>query len=160
MKKISYILIMSVMIAIAVISSRKIDYAENTRLLKLLYENSNDTVSIDTSNYILETYLFKIPDKHALVALIYLVNPDNFQICTNISTTGIYVVNNNTVWTSSAADIDAKEPKFRLSEISTFGPGWDTEIFVDVIAEITINSSKNKYLVIARHQYFEALNNK
>jgi uncharacterized ubiquitin-like protein YukD len=148
------------MIAIAVISSRKIDYAENTRLLKLLYENSNDTVSIDTSNYILETYLFKIPEKHALVALIYLVNPSNLQICTDISTTGIYVVNNNTVWTSSAAATDAKDPKFRLSEISTFGPGWETEIFVDVIAEITINSTKNKYLVIARHQYFEALNNK
>jgi hypothetical protein len=147
------------MIGIAVISSRKIDYAENTRLLKILYENSNDTVAIDTTKFILETYLFKIPEKHALVALIYLVNPENYQIYTGISTTGIYVINDNTVWTSSPTeDPDSKEPKFRLSEITAFGPGWKTDIYVDVIAEVRINSTKNKYLIIARHQYFEALN--
>lgn len=147
------------MIGIAVISSRKIDYAENTRLLKILYENSNDTVAIDTTKFILETYLFKIPEKHALAALIYLVNPETFQIYTGISTTGIYVINDNTVWTSSPTeDPDSKEPRFRLSEISTFGPEWKTDIYVDVIAEVKINSTKNKYLIIARHQYFEALN--
>jgi hypothetical protein len=159
MKKIHYILIMSFLITIAVISSRKIDNAENTRLLKILYSNSNDTIQIDTSNYILETYLFTIPDKHSLVALIYLVNARTFQIYTNISTTGIYVINDQTVWTSTpSGPAGSKEPKFKLSEISTFSQGWETGIYVDVIAEVKINSTNNKYLLIARHQYFEAMN--
>jgi hypothetical protein len=150
---------MSFLITVAVISSRKIDNAENSRLLKILYSNSNDTIAIDTSNYILETYLFTIPDRHSLVALIYLVNAKTFQIYTNISTTGIYVINNQTVWTSTPeGQPSSGEPRFRLSEISTLAPGWETNIYVDVIAEVKINTTNNKYLLIARHQYFEAMN--
>jgi hypothetical protein len=157
MKKISLILVIVLLLTgIAILSTREFDRSENLRLLKVLYSNSNDTISIDTSDYFLETYLFMNQKKHNIIALIYLVDAKTLQIYSNTTITGIYVINDKTVW--SSIPLERNIPDFKQVETSSNGPKWDTEIYVDVVAELMIHATKNKYILIARHQYFEALN--
>lgn len=132
----------------------------DTRISKI-YSSAQDTIIIDSSKYVLETYLCQsanISDQNSqndLVALIYIVNTGNLQIFTNMSLVNLYIIRENYIWTSNPGSAHSNASHFSLARVSADGPGLDTGIFVDVVAEIKIDSVN--YSVIARHQVFEGL---
>lgn len=133
----------------------------NTSRLNSIYSAAQDTLKIDTSEYVLETYLCQSAKtsgdniQNDLVALIYLVNTSNLQIYTNMSLVNLYIIRNNYIWTSNPGSAHSNASRFSLARVSTDGPGIDTGIYVDVVAELKIDSVN--YSVIARHQIFEGL---
>lgn len=99
-----------------------------------------------------------IPTKRKLVALIFLVNADSSLIPPNISVTKLYVIKGSLIWISTPhASNQTYVPEFKLDKVSTDGPEWETDIFVDVVAEVFNNSTKDKDFIIARQQKIEAL---
>ncbi len=156
---------LALLFIISLISCEKPDVFEDTDLLNSLYTNSRDTINIENSEYILETYLSRnlmpggpIPAKRPLVALIFLVNTDSLQISSDIDIRKLYVIKDRLIWSSDPADSnDPYVPDFKLGKVSNDGPEWNTDIYVDVVAEVIDRSIDDKYLVIAKHQYIEAL---
>ncbi|MEA1886608.1 MAG: hypothetical protein U9N72_05315 [Bacteroidota bacterium] len=150
---------------ISLISCEKPDVIEDPDLLNSLYTNSSDTINIETGKYILETDLSRnlmpggpIPTKRPLVALIFLVNTDSLQISSDIDIRKLYVIKDRLIWTSNPNDSnDPYLPDFKLGKVSNDGPEWNTDIYVDVVAEVIDRSTDDRYLVIAKHQYIEAL---
>jgi hypothetical protein len=159
------LIFLSLLTILVGISCEKPDISDDSNLLQELYSNSNDTLLLDAHKYFLETDLSRnlmpggpIPIKRKLVALIFLVNADSLQIPTNISITKLYVIKGSLIWISSPHDSNQTYvPEFKLDKVSTDGPEWETDIFVDVVAEVFNNSAKDKYFIIARQQKIEAL---
>jgi hypothetical protein len=160
-----YFVILSLLTIPTLTSCEKPNVIEDPDLLKSLYDNSFDTLKIETSEYILETDLSRnlmhggpIQEKRPLVALIYLVNMDSLPIPTEINITKLYVVKDQLIWKSTPTDSNQSNvPNFKIGKKSTGGPEWETDIYVDVVVEVFNNSTKNKYLIIVRHQYINAL---
>ena len=149
------------LILIAVVSCEKPDISDDQNLVNDLYTNSTDTIIVGTNEYFLETSLSRnfMPGafkNRSLVAVAYLVNADSLPISKYLSVTYLYVIKNGLVWIS-APDVlhDAYLAEFKLGSVSNDGPEWETNIYVDVIAEISDRLTKDKYLIIARHQYIE-----
>ena len=166
MKSSSYWLsILSVFMVSILISCEKPDITEDPDLLNALYSNSFDTVIIDDSNYFLETEITRnlmpggpIPTKRKLVALIYLVKADSLPILSSIDITRLYIIKGNLIWTSKPSDSNLTQvPDYKLDKLSNEGPEWETDIYVDAVAEIIDNLNNKKSLVIARDQYITAL---
>jgi hypothetical protein len=44
---------------------------------------------------------------------------------------------------------------YKLENVSIKGSEWKTGIFVDVVSEISKNSTREKSLIIQKHQYIE-----
>ena len=99
-----------------------------------------------------------IPTKRKLVALISIVNADSLPISVNISITNLYVINGTSIWTSVPHEYTSLNiPDYKLSKVSTDGPEWETDIYVDVVAEVFNNQTKQKILIKKLDQKIEAL---
>ena len=166
MKSIFYrLIILSGLMVSILISCEKPDITEDPDLLNTLYSNSFDTVIIDGNKYFLETEITRnlmpggpIPSKRKLVVLIYLVKADSSPISSSIDISKLYIIKENLIWTSKPSDSNQTQvPDFKLDKLSNEGPEWETDIYVDAVAEIIDNSNKKKSLVIARDQYITAL---
>jgi hypothetical protein len=146
-------------------SCQKPDITDDPFLAEQLLTNSVDTILIDSHRYFLETELSRnlmpggpVPTKRKLVALISLVNADSLLISGNISITNLYVINGTSVWTSIPHEyVSLNIPDYKLIKVSTDGPEWETDIYVDVVTEITNNQTKQKTLIKKRDQKIEAL---
>ncbi len=146
-------------------SCERPNVTDDSTLIKEVYSNSLDTLLIDSHRYFLETDLSRnlmpggpILTKRKLVAHLYLVNADSLQIPPEISITKLYVINGSLIWTSIPDDSNQPNvPDYKLDKVSSDGPEWETDIFVDVVAEVSNSSKNSKYLIIKRNQKIEAL---
>jgi hypothetical protein len=146
-------------------SYEKPDITDDPLLAEQLLSNSVDTILIGSHRYFLETELSRnlmpggpIPTKRKLVALISIVNVDSLPISENISITNLYVINGTSIWTSVPHDyISLNIPDYKLMKVSTEGPEWSTDIYVDIVAEITNNQTKQRILIKKQDQKIEAL---
>ncbi len=147
------------------LSCERPNVTDDSTLIKEVYSNSFDTLLIDSHRYFLETELSRnlmpggpLPTKRKLVALLYLVNADSLQIPPEISITKLYVINGSLIWTSIPNDSNQSNvPDYKIDKVSIDGPEWETDIFVDVVAEVSNSSKNSKYLIIKRNQKIEAL---
>ena len=127
-------------------------------LIENLYENSRDTIAFETNAYFLETYLYRnfMPGafkNRNLVAVVSLIRADSLLVSENIAITQLYVINDNSVWISNPHNsIEKYLPEYKLQRVSIDGPKWETDIFVDVVMEVSNKSNQDKCLLIARHQ--------
>jgi len=145
------------------VSCEKPQIVEDNELIKALYANSKDTLTIGGNKYILETYIYRdlmpgglLPRKRPVIAGLYLVNADTLPIPGYMDITGLYVINGGEVWISEPVDgVQPHVPDFKLNKLSRDGPEWETGVFVDVIATIVDNSAGMGYLLIARDQLLE-----
>ena len=148
---------------VLLVSCEKPDVSENSNLVNSLHVNSNDTIEIGTSKYILETDLSRdfmpgYQHKRPLVALIYLVNIDSLPIPSNIDISKLYVIKDQLIWTSNPVDSNQpRVPDFKLDKLRNDGPEWDVNITVDVVAEVINRSTNDKILIIARQQNIQRL---
>ena len=146
-------------------SCEKPDITDDPVFAEQLVTNSVDTILIDSHKYFLETELSRnlmpggpVQTKRKLVALISLVNADSLQISVNISITNLYVINGTSIWTSVPHEYNSLNiPDYKLMKVSTEGPEWSTDIYVDVVAEIFNNQTKQKTLIKKLDQKIEAL---
>ena len=151
--------------SIFLFSCEKPDITDDPFFAEQLLTNSVDTILIDSHRYFLETELSRnlmpggpIPTKRKLVAHISLVNADSLPISDNLSITKLYVINISSIWTSVPHDYSSLNiPDYKLIKISTDGPEWETDIYVDVVTEITDNQTKQKILIKKLDQKIEAL---
>ena len=153
------------LVSLSLSSCEKPDLNDNPILAEQLLTNSTDTILIDSHKYFLETELSRnlmpggpIPTKRKLVAFISLVNADSLPIPGNISISKLYVINGTVIWTSVPHDSNSSYiPDYKLSKVSNEGPEWETDILVDVVAEIVNNQTKQKHLILKLDQKIEAL---
>lgn len=166
MKNHLYILpILLLQIILLATSCEKPDVYNDSDLAQKLYNNSVDTLLIDSHKYFLETDLWRnlmpggpIPTKRKLSALIFLVNADSTQITTNISLTKLYVIKGSLIWVSIPHDSNQTNvPDYKLDFLSTDGPEWETDILVDVVVEVFIKSINDNKLLKASQQKIEAV---
>jgi hypothetical protein len=142
-------------------SCEKPDISDDQDLVNDLYTRSADTLTIGTDSYFLETFLNRnfMPGAfkdRSLLTIAYLVNADSLPLVKNFAITQLYVIKSGLVWISSPDVIhDPYLPQFKLEYLSNDGPEWETGIYVDVVAEVLYTNTKDRYLVIARHQYIE-----
>lgn len=149
----------------ALSSCEKPDITDDPVLAQQLLTNSVDTILIDSHRYFLETELSRnlmpggpIPTKRKLVAYILLVNADSLYVSANISITKLYIINNSSIWTSIPNEYSSlNSPIYKLIKVSTDGPEWATDIFVDVVAEVFNNQTKQEILIKKLDQKIEAL---
>jgi hypothetical protein len=155
---------LAAILSVIIVSCEKPDVKDDQNLVEKLYSSSKDTISIDSHNYFLKTYLSRdfmpggpIPTKSKLAASIYLVNYDSMKISNNITITKLFVINGSLIWTSIPHDPnDPYVPEYKLVRVSTDGPEWETDIFVNVIAEIHNSLTDKIDYIIARNQKIEA----
>ena len=138
---------------------KKPDISDDSNLLKELYANSVDTLMINTNKYF--TYLYRnfMPaafKERGLGAIIFLVHSDSTSIPSELNISKLYIIQNKSIWISAPKNsTDSFVPDYKQSKVSTEGPEWDTEINVDVIAEILNTLTKEKYFLIAKNQDIE-----
>ena len=167
MKTIIYIFLpIFFMILIAIESCEKPDITDDPELAQELLSKSVDTLVIESHKYFLETDLSRnlmpggpVPTKRKLVAILSLVNADSIKISDNISISKLYIINGSSIWTSCPHDPadPSGTPEYKLTKVSTDGPEWDTDIYVDVISEVLNIVTNNKTWIIAKDQIINAL---
>jgi hypothetical protein len=135
---------------------------EDEALLNKLYSVSVDTLTVQSQNFILETYLSrdffpgigmgkKFPP---LIADICLVNIDSTAIPSFLDIKKLYIIKDRLIWESTPIEgVQPYVPNFKLNKLSKDGPGWDTGILVDAIIMIFNSLTKEEYCLIARNQY-------
>jgi len=161
MKDFSKTSIIVSLIVTVFVACEKPNISDDQEFINNLYAEATDTITIDTSEHFLETYLYRnfMPGafkNRSLIASIFLINADSLPISKELTITKLYVIKNDLVWISIPDDFkDSYLPEFKLEKISRDGPEWETGIYVDVVAEILYILTKDKYLLIARHQYIE-----
>jgi hypothetical protein len=151
--------------ALSLYSCEKPDITDDPVLVEQLVTNSVDTILIDSHKYFLETELNRdfmpsgpIPTKRKLTAFISMVNADSLPISGNISITKLYVINDTLIWTSVPHESSSSNiPDYKLSYVSTEGPEWVTDIYVNVVAEIFNNQTEQRILIKKLDQIIEAL---
>ena len=153
-----------IIIILILISCEKPDkplISEDPNLLSDLYSLSNDTLKIGNKKYFTETYLcrdfflgFPIQKIRPLIAVIHLIDFDSTEISTDIDISKLYVINGNSIWISKPEERQYLL-NYILENVSNNGPEWETGIFVDVVAEISNNITRDKSLIIKKHQYIE-----
>jgi len=131
-------------------------------LLNNLYSSSIDTLRIETKKYFLTSYLhrdfmpmYSIKAKHPLTASVELIDFDSTEISTDLDISKLYVIDSNLIWISTPKAISQINYYYKILKVSIDGPEWETGIHVDVVAEILNTKTKNKSLLIKKHQYIE-----
>lgn len=150
---------------LALLSCEKPDINDDPLFAGQLLTNSSDTILIDSHKYFLETELSRnlmpggsLPTKRKLVAYISLVNTDSLPVSSNILFTKLYVIKDSSVWTSVPHEYTSLYlPAYKLTAVSTDGPEWATDIYVNVIAEVTDKLTGKKMLIKKLNQRIEAL---
>jgi hypothetical protein len=137
--------------------------SEDPILLAELLNSSTDTIEIGPNKLILKTYLQRdfmpsIPSsgKHPLIASVRMTDIDSVQISSDLDISKVYVIKENSIWISIPKNLtNSNTSNFILKRVCDNGPEWETNIYVDVVIEITSKSSNNKYLLISKHQYID-----
>lgn len=132
------------------------DIVVDSQLHDKLYLNAEDTIKIDNQNLILQTELYRdffpgVTKKNTrLIASIYIVNIDSLQISKKFEIKTLYVINKEQIWISSLnLQEDNTMPIYKVFRISTNGPEWETDIYVDVVVVIEdLNTKKINYLIV------------
>lgn len=134
------------------------DVVVDSQLHDKLYLNAEDTIKIDNQNLVLQTELYRdfFPGvtkmNTRLIASIYFVNIDSLQISNKLDIKTLYVINKEQIWISNVNHKEDVKPIFKLHTISTNGPEWETNIYVDVIVAIEDLYTKKINYLIARNQ--------
>jgi len=152
-----------IVILLHIVSCEKItvygDVVEDSNLLNSLYNNSKDTIIIESKSYITEADLTRnfypsfLPTNKKLFTHINLVNIDSLPVPNTIDIIKLYVVNDQQIWISNPLrDESDFVPVYKICRVSKNGPKWDTDIFVDVVIKIENESTMKSYLLIAKEQ--------
>jgi len=150
--------------SLVLFSCEKPDITDDPSFAEQLLTSSVDTIIIDSHRYFLETELSRnlmpggpIPTKRKLRAYVSLVNSDSLSISENISISKLYVLNGTLIWTSVPRESSSSYiPEYKLFRVSTDGPEWQTDIYVNVVAEVINNQTKQKVLISKLDQKIEA----
>ena len=140
------------------------DVVVDSQLHEKLYLNVEDTIKIDNQNLVLQTELYRdfFPGvtkiNTRLFAPIYIVNIDSLLISKKFEIKTLYVINKEQIWISTPNPVeDNIMPIYKVFRISTNGPEWETDIYVDVVVVIEdLSTGKINYL-IARNQLITKL---
>ena len=128
-------------------SSEKDDINYNIRLDKELVQQLNtdayDTLIIESGSYILDAYIWRDfqpispPNGKPMFSINWLINIDSAKIPDNIDLIKQYVINGDSIWTSSYEnDLRPYQPLYKIEKYSNGGPKWGPKIYVDVVAQI------------------------
>jgi hypothetical protein len=134
------------------------DVVVDSQLHDKLYLNAEDTMKIDNQNLVLQTELYRdffpgVTKKNTrLIASIYIVNIDSLQISNKLDIKTLYVINKEQIWMSTPNPQEDMMPIYKVYRLSTNGPAWETNIYVDVVLAIEDLSTKKINYLIARNQ--------
>jgi len=161
----SFSLIVIFLLSVFIISSCQKDpilgdVVIDNELREYLYSNSTDTLTIENQKLVINTELYRDffpggppPSSRPLIASIDMVNIDSIQIQSNLDIIKLYVINNEEMWISTPTSCDnCYLPDFVLRKTSTDGPEWETNIYVDVVVEITNFDTSIKYYLMTKDQ--------
>lgn len=130
------------------------DVVVDSQLNDKLYLNAEDTIKIDNQNLVLQTELYRdffpgVTKKNTrLFASIYIVNIDNLQISNKLDIKTLYVINKEQIWISTPNPQEVLMPIYKVCRLSTNGPEWETNTYVDVVVAIEdLNTKKINYLI-------------
>ncbi len=148
-----------------ILSCEKPDIADDPVLVEQLMVKSSDTIQTDSHKYFLETELSRnlmpggpVAGRRKLVAYITMVNADRLPVSPYISIAKLYVINKTTIWTSVPQKSSSLNiPDYKFPTVSTGGPEWQIDIYVDVVAEVFNDQTKQKILIKILNQKIEAL---
>lgn len=147
----------------ALVSCEKPTVFEDEDLINSLYQKAEDTLTFKSSEYILETYLYRnffpggpIPKKRPLISILYLTNIDSLDIVEELKLDKVYIISENLIFKSTPEYRDDNSlPNYKQSYICREGPEWETEIKVDVVIKIINQSTNENSYLIARDQTIE-----
>ena len=128
-----------------------------------LFEESCDTIRIDSTNYILEAYLYRDfmpvspPEGRPLVSLNCLVALDSAEIPLTINLVKQFVIYHDTIWIKhyEKDDYDDKTRSYQLCRVSINGPLWEPGVLVDIVAEIYNSKNDSTYYLRSLDQLIE-----
>jgi hypothetical protein len=138
-----------------------IEIIDDPLILAGLYSISNDTLNLEASHYILQTYLYRdyfpgVPTpknpKHPLIASLTLVNCDSLPVADYLKVDKLYVIYNQLVWISIPTDNKQLNYPYKLHRVSVNGPEWGPDNTADVILKIIDDSNQKEYFLIAKNQ--------
>jgi hypothetical protein len=148
---------------VAISSCEKPSVFEDEDLINSLYQKSVDTLVYESSNYILETELYRnlmpggpLSGNRPLISILYLTNLDSLQVSDNLKLEKVYVINDKLIYKDIPEFLeDNYLPDFKRSYICREGPEWETEINVDVVIKLIENISSENFYIISRNQPIE-----
>jgi hypothetical protein len=164
MKKIRLLLLAAVIVTF-VTNCEKTDDSVTTdqQLATQLVSGSTDTLKSGGIKFILEVRLSRTfsqggsaSQASPMTAAISLVKLDSTSIGHDLDITKLYVIKDSQIWTTVPGSASSSAG-YKLGKISTGGPEWGPNIFVNVVAEISNNSTGSKSQVIARNQNIFAI---
>ena len=131
-----------------------IDKAKINELLNL----STEQISIEGTTLELHAYLWRDfmpispPDGKDLISINWLVDVDSVAIPSNILLSEQYVINGDSLWTTSYTNELRETQPYLVERISRDGPKWGPNIEVTVIAKVVNASTKLEYFLIRENQ--------
>ena len=148
---------------VAISSCEKPSVFEDEDLINSFYQKSVDTLVYESSNYILETELYRnfmpggpLSGDRPLISILYLTNLDSLQVSDNLKLEKVYVINDKLIYKDIPEFLeDNYLPDFKRSYICREGPEWETEINVDVVIKLIENISSENFYIISRNQPIE-----
>jgi hypothetical protein len=145
---------------LAIVSCEKPNVFEDEDLINSLYQKAIDTLEYESSDYILETELYRnltpgepFSGDRPLVSILYLTNLDSLQISNNLKLEKVYVINGKLIYKDTPEyREDEYLPIYKQSYICREGPEWETEIYVDAIVKIVDKITNENFFIISRNQ--------
>jgi hypothetical protein len=136
------------------------DVVINGKMHVFLYVASHDTLEINGSPCILETSLYRdfFPGvyahrNHSLIASVSIVNTDSMAISKRTVFRRLFVIHDEKIWISVPRnDPSTIQEVFKLGKLSTDGPEWGPDEYVDVVAELGEDNTSPSHFLIARNQ--------
>ena len=126
-------------------------------------KNAVDTLIIGSNSFVLEAYIWRdfqpmCPENgRPMISINRLISTNSVKIPDNISMIKQYVIYKNKVWEANydnetqTTDLTGYE----IERMSSDGPLWGPEIYVDVISLIHDSKTKKDYYIIQKKVYVE-----
>ncbi|WP_445723928.1 MULTISPECIES: hypothetical protein [Bacteroidota] len=131
-----------------------IDKAKINKLLN----SSTEQVTIEGTTLELHAYLWRDfmpispPDGKNLISINWLVDVDSIAIPTNILLSEQYVINGDSLWSTSYTNEIRETQPYLVERVSRDGPKWGPNIEVTVIAKVIDTNTKLEHFLIRENQ--------
>lgn len=136
-------------------NSDEIDNGIDKEQIALIKSKAVETLTIGSNTFVLGAYLWRDfqpicpEDGQPMTSLNHLVDVGMVDIPDNISMIKQYVFYGDLVW---VADYDEDVilpdfPKYKQERISSGGPKWGPEVYVDVISQIYDSDTGESYFI-------------
>uniref|UniRef100_UPI004048E0EA hypothetical protein n=1 Tax=Roseivirga sp. TaxID=1964215 RepID=UPI004048E0EA len=123
-----------------------------------LQNSSNEQVTIEGTTLELHAYLWRDfmpispPDGKNLISINWLVDVDSIAIPTNILLSEQYVINGDSLWSTSYTNEIRETQPYLVERVSRDGPKWGPNIEVTVIAKVIDTNTKLEHFLIRENQ--------